>query len=310
MLTAPDSRTTRRETLSRLADLLRDRRLVVLTGAGCSTESGIPDYRGTGKRQRTPMPIRYQEFVRSAEARRRMAGARPNPGHDALARLEREGLVRGVITQNVDGLHQAAGSVRVIELHGTLSRVLCLACGSGEGRAELQERLVALNSGWLERHGASPARGGDPYRDGGSDLRPGDSDLRPDGDAVLRPDGDAELRPDGHADFRLPGCRRCGGVLKPDVVFFGENVPRDRLGEAWRVFEEGDVLLVAGSSLTVYSGYRFVRRAAERDLPVAIVNVGETRGDGLARLRVEGRTGEVLPRVAEALLAGGAPASA
>jgi NAD-dependent SIR2 family protein deacetylase len=280
-------------TLPLLADLLRDRSLVVLTGAGISTESGIPDYRGAGKEERVPMPIRYQEFVRSREARSRywarsavgwprMSSARPNPGHLALARLERAGLVRGVITQNVDGLHQAAGSRRVVELHGTLSRVLCLECGAPEARSEVQDRLRGLNPGRL----------------------------RPDRDAELRPDGDADLRPDGDADlggvdlgaFCLPGCRCCGGVLKPDVVFFGENVPRPTVERAWRLFGECEVLLVAGSSLTVYSGYRFVRRAAEEGKPMAIVNVGDTRGDPLADVRVDGRTGEVLPRLAEALL--------
>jgi NAD+-dependent protein deacetylase sirtuin 4 len=280
-------------TLSLLAALLRDRSLVVLTGAGCSTESGIPDYRGAGKHERTPMPIRFQEFVGSRDARRRywarsavgwprMSGAHPNPGHLALARLERAGLLRGVITQNVDGLHQAAGSRRVVELHGSLSRVLCLECGAPEPRASVQDRLAALN----------PCRVRDP----------GGAALRTDGDAELRPDGDADLGRADLSDFRLPGCRRCGGVLKPDVVFFGENVPRRTVEAAWRLFEEGDVLLVAGSSLTVYSGYRFVRRAAEEERPVAIVNVGETRGDPLATLRVEGRTGEVLPGLADALL--------
>jgi NAD-dependent SIR2 family protein deacetylase len=283
-------------TLSLLADLLRGRTLVVLTGAGCSTESGIPDYRGAGKHERTPMPIRFQEFVRSRGARRRywarsavgwprMSGATPNPGHRALARLERAGLLRGVITQNVDGLHQAAGSRRVVELHGSLSRVLCLECGAFELRAEVQDRLAALNPGRVRE--------------------PGRVELRPDGDAELRPDGDADLGGEDPSDFLLPGCRRCGGVLKPDVVFFGENVPRPTVQEAWRLFEEGEVLLVAGSSLTVYSGYRFVRRAADERTPVAIVNVGETRGDPLASLRVEGRTGAVLPELADALLGAG-----
>ncbi len=291
--------------LDRLTDLLGQRRIVVLTGAGVSTESGIPDYRGAGQHERTPMPIRYQEFVRSREARSRywarsavgwprMSGARPNPGHRALARLEEAGQVRGVITQNVDGLHQAAGSRRVVELHGTLSRVLCLECGAPESRSAVQDRLRGLNPGW-------------PCPDRDAELLPdGDADFRPDGKARMRPDGDADLGGADPGAFRLPGCRRCGGVLKPDVVFFGENVPRPTVEEAWRLFEEGDVLLVAGSSLAVYSGYRFVRRAAEEGRPVAIVNVGETRGDALADLRVDGRTGEILPRLADALLGRGA----
>ncbi|HKK26651.1 MAG TPA: NAD-dependent protein deacetylase [Gemmatimonadota bacterium] len=291
--------------LEQLIDLLSGRRLVVLTGAGCSTESGIPDYRGTDRHQRTPAPVRYGEFVRSREARRRywarsaigwprMARARPNPGHAALAMLERSGLAAGVITQNVDGLHQAAGTRRLVELHGSLDRVACLECGSVERRADVQERLLALNPGWLERGGA----GGPAAERTGADGQ-----LLPDGDAELRPDGDADLGSADISSFRLPGCRRCGGILKPDVVFFGENVPAATAEDAWRLFGEGDLLLVAGSSLTVYSGYRFVRRAAGEGVPVAIVNVGSTRGDDLARLRVDGRTGEVLPRVADALLA-------
>jgi len=300
--------------LEQLIGLLSGRRPVVLTGAGCSTESGIPDYRGTDRHQRTPSPIRYGEFVRSREARRRywarsaigwprMAEARPNPGHAALARLERAGLAVGVITQNVDGLHQEAGTRRLVELHGSLDRVVCLECGGVERRADVQERLLALNPGWAERVGG---RGGRRGRGRRAAARTGaDGQLLPDGDAELRPDGDADLGSADVSSFRLPGCRRCGGVLKPDVVFFGENVPAATVEEAWRLFGEGDLLLVAGSSLTVYSGYRFVRRAAEEGVPVAIVNVGSTRGDQLARLRVDGRTGEVLPRVAGALVGDG-----
>ncbi|HKK08630.1 MAG TPA: Sir2 family NAD-dependent protein deacetylase, partial [Gemmatimonadota bacterium] len=208
-----------------LISLLSGRRMVVLTGAGCSTESGIPDYRGTDPHERTPAPIRYGEFVRSRSARRRywsrsavgwprMAGARPNPGHEALARLERAGLAAGVITQNVDGLHQAAGTRRVVELHGSLDRVVCLECGGSELRADVQERLLALNPAWARRLARL------------RDARPGaDGQLLPDGDAELRPDGDADLGGADVSSFRLPGCRCCGGVLKPDVVFFGENVP-------------------------------------------------------------------------------------
>ena len=275
--------------LEALASLLRERRVVVLSGAGCSTESGIPDYRGEGSPRRKRSPIQYGEFVRSPEARRRywarsalgwprMAGARPNPGHRALARLEAGGAVRSVITQNVDGLHQAGGSRRVLELHGSLAHVRCLDCGGIEGRGELQERLLALNPGWEDRS-AEPA-----------------------------PDGDAELPVRAVADFRVAVCLACGGVLKPDVVFFGESVPGDRVERAWALFGEAEALLVVGSSLAVYSGRRFTQRAEKEGLPVAVVNLGPTRADEVARVRVPGRTGEVLPRLADALLGSAAAA--
>jgi NAD-dependent SIR2 family protein deacetylase len=274
-----------------LADLLDGRRVVVLTGAGCSTESGIPDYRGPDSAKRTRKPILYQEFTRDRLARRRywarsavgwrrVAGARPNPGHRALARMEEGGLVRGVVTQNVDGLHQAAGSSRVVELHGNLAEVVCLECGATEPRDALQQRLLDLNPDWS--HSAElPA---------------------PFDDAESAPDGDVELSTGLESAFQVAPCLRCGGVLKPDVVFFGENVPKERVDAAWELFDEADVLLVAGSSLTVYSGYRFILGAAERNLPVGIVNLGRTRGDEIARVRVHGRTGEVLPALSDTLL--------
>ncbi len=262
---------------------LRDRRIVVLTGAGCSTESGIPDYRGPETRRRARNPIRHRAFLHDPEARRRywarsavgwprIAGARPNAGHEALARMERDGLVCGVITQNVDGLHEAAGSRRVVALHGALARVRCLGCGDVERRDAFQRRLLMCNPGWVARA------------------------------AEIAPDGDAELDPGATRAFVVPGCLRCGGVLKPDVVFFGENVPRARVAEAWRLFDEADALLVAGSSLAVYSGYRFVLEAVRRSMPVAIVNLGPTRGDAHATVRLEARLGEALPRLAAALI--------
>lgn len=261
----------------RLAALLEERRAVVLSGAGVSTESGIPDYRGPDGRLRARAPIRYQEFVKDPSARARywarsaagwprFSAARPNAAHLALARLEQMGKVTGVITQNVDGLHQAAGSRAVTELHGSLGRVRCLACGELEARDRIQKRLVSSMV-------SAPAPA-----------------------IALAPDGDAEL-PEGAPSVPVPECRRCGGVLKPDVVFFGESVPRDRLDEAWKRFEAGELLLVVGSSLEVYSGRRFVDRARSRGVPVAVVNLGPTRGDEAARLKVEGRLGEVLPRV-------------
>ncbi len=277
--------------LEPLLDLLRGRRVVVLAGAGCSTESGIPDYRGPEGSLRARSPIQYPDFVRSGAARARywarsaagwprFSGSRPNEAHRALARLEEGRVVRGVITQNVDGLHQAGGSRRVVELHGSLDTVRCLGCGRTSPRASFQERLLALNRGWAER------------------LVP----RAPGGGAEAAPDGDAEL-PDGDTEsFRVPACDDCGGVLKPDVVFFGESVPRERVEDAWRLFREADALLVAGSSLTVYSGRRFVYRAQEENVPIAVVNLGPTRADEMAAAKVEGRLGRLLPRLADELL--------
>lgn len=276
-----------------LAELLDRRRVVVLAGAGCSTESGIPDYRGPAGRARTRTPMQYQEFVRSADARvrywarsaagwARFSGARPNPGHRALARLEGRGVVRGIITQNVDGLHHAAGSRAVVELHGSLARVRCLDCGDAVDRDAVQARILALNSAWSERLRRSLE----------------------DGAAAMAPDGDVELPDSALEHFRVPACEGCEGVLKPDVVFFGENVPRPRVEEAWRLFDAAEVLLVAGSSLAVWSGRRFVDRARKQGVPIAIINVGPTRADDAAAVKVEGRLGRVLPRLATALLAG------
>jgi len=274
-----------------LAALLRGRRVVVLGGAGCSTESGIPDYRGPEGSLRTRRPIQLQEFLRSEATRARywarsavgwprMTAARPNAAHEALARLEAAGLVRGLITQNVDGLHQAAGSTRVLELHGSLARVRCLACPAIVERGEFQEWLAVANPEWSARTLESA---------GGVD-------------GEVAPDGDAEVEPAALDGFRVPPCPVCAGILKPDVVFFGENVPRDRLTQAWDLFDQGDVLLVVGSSLTVYSGRRFVLKAQERAMPVAIVNVGPTRADDVAAAKVDGCLGLVLPRLTEVLL--------
>jgi NAD-dependent SIR2 family protein deacetylase len=268
--------------IRRLVDVLRGRRIVVLSGAGCSTESGIPDYRGPETRHTKRNPIRYRAFVDDPAARQHywarsaigwptFAAAEPNDGHRALASLEASGRVRGIITQNVDRLHHAAGSTRVVELHGALEEVVCLDCGVVEHRPAFQQRLLALNPGWTDRA------------------------------VEIAPDGDAEIPREATRAFAVPGCRRCGGVLKPNVIFFGENVPAPWVEEAWTLLGEGDALLVAGSSLTVYSGYRFVRRAAQEDHPIAIVNLGETRGDDLATLRVDAKTGNVLPRLAHAL---------
>ncbi len=274
---------------SELVGLLRSRRAVALVGAGCSTESGIPDYRGPQGSLRTRQPMRYKEFVGSPEGRARywsrsavgwpaFSAARPNAAHVALAELERTGVLAGVITQNVDGLHHAAGSREVIELHGSLARVRCLDCGETLPRRTFQDLLLSLNGAWLER--ARRSAGG----------------------AVERaPDGDAEVSAETISGFSVPGCRVCHGVLKPDVVFFGENVPKERVDAAWRLMQEAEVLLVVGSSLTVFSGRRFVYGAKKAGIPVGIVNLGPTRGDELADLKVEARLGEVLPRLVRAL---------
>jgi NAD-dependent SIR2 family protein deacetylase len=272
-----------------LRELLRDRSTVVLVGAGCSTDSGIPDYRGPNGRLRKRQPMQFEEFIGSPEGRARywsrsavgwpvFSAARPNPAHFALASLERAGRVTGVITQNVDGLHQAAGSREVVELHGSLARVRCLECGASACRHAFQDLLESRNRDWLER-----LRG------------------KRDGAVAHRPDGDAELSEDALSGFRVPACSACGGVLKPDVVFFGENVPRATVDAAWRLMEHAQVLLVVGSSLTVFSGRRFVYAARKACVPVAIVNLGRTRADELANVRVEGSLSAVLPGLAEEL---------
>lgn len=268
--------------LERAAALLRGARTLVLTGAGISTESGIPDYRGPASQRRPRRPMRFQEFRAQERARRRywarsligwprVASARPNEGHRALVRLEQRGAVAAILTQNVDGLHQAAGSRAVLELHGNLATVRCLGCGRRSGRSDLQRALRAANPAFAEA------------------------------DAPLAPDGDVDLPDAALERFRVPSCAACRGILAPDVTFFGENVPRERVGRAWSLLERCDALLVAGSSLAVYSGYRFVRRATELGMPVAIVNDGATRGDGEATLRLSGRLGRLLPGLAELL---------
>ena len=265
-----------------LARLLDGRRVCALTGAGISTDSGIPDYRGPLTRAKARSPIQHRAFVtdpatrarywaRSALGWPRFRAFAPNDSHRAFAALERAGRLTGLITQNVDRLHTKAGSRDVIELHGALHEVRCLGCGALEDRDGLQARLLRLNPGADERAHA------------------------------LAPDGDAELDPAAVAGFVVPGCERCGGVLKPDVVFFGDNVPKPRVEEAFARVDAADALLVAGSSLTVYSGYRFVLRAVARGIPVAIVNLGEGRGDEHATVRVDAPAAAVLTGLAAAL---------
>jgi len=264
---------------------MKGRRALVLSGAGISTESGIPDYRGPRSAARGVRPIYYREFVGSPQSRARywarsavgwprVSEARPNPGHVAIARMEESGAVIGVITQNVDRLHQAAGSSRVVELHGALTDVVCLECGSHEQRQQLQDRLLSLNPEWAKEQYQA---------------------------AVMAPDGDAQVEVPADGSFRVPACLRCSGVLKPDVVFFGENVPRTRVEQALSLLEEAEVLLVVGSSLAVYSGYRFAVQAHEESKPVAIINLGPCRADALAAVRIETALSEALPRLAELL---------
>jgi NAD-dependent SIR2 family protein deacetylase len=262
--------------------LSNSKRLVVLTGAGCSTESGIPDYRSPGGAWTRHKPIYFSAFVRSEEVRRfywarsyrgwpRFESARPNDAHRALAELEARGAVHQLITQNVDDLHQEAGSRAVVQLHGRNRLVVCLDCGGELPRAEMQERLAELNAEWLQ---SAPALDG--------------------AEADFAPDGDADVARELVGGFRVPECHRCGGVLKPAVVFFGESVPPDKVTYAMRRVDEADALLVVGSSLTVWSGFRFAKRAAERGIPIAIVNIGPTRADDLATLKIEARCGAVL----------------
>ncbi len=257
---------TQRDPLQNFID--RRRRLFVLTGAGCSVNSGIPDYRDAdGAWKRSP-PVTFQAFMGQAATRRRywarsligwrrISRARPNDAHRALARLEAMGKSEILLTQNVDRLHQAAGSAAVIDLHGRLDHVRCMGCGRVSPRDDLQEELSRLNPQWLAR------------------------------DAADAPDGDADLDGVDFSDFAVPVCARCGGVLKPDVVFFGENVPRDRVEAAKRHLERADAMLIVGSSLMVYSGFRFVEMAIRAGKPAAAVNLGRTRADPLLALKVE-----------------------
>ncbi|MFI6789586.1 NAD-dependent protein deacetylase [Nonomuraea sp. NPDC050383] len=281
-MSAEDRETT---PLAALAELVAGGGLVVLSGAGLSTESGIPDYRGpTGRAQRAD-PMTYQRFVGSAEARRRywarshvgwrrIGEAAPNSGHRAVADLERRGLVDAVITQNVDGLHQAAGARRVVELHGGLDRVVCLSCRQRTPRMELDRRLRRANPGW-----AAAA-------------------------TAIKPDGDADLTDEQVAGFQVVDCTACGGLLKPDVVFFGENVPKPRVDECFALVAGARALLVLGSSLAVRSGLRFVGRAAELGIPIAIVNQGPTRGDAEAALRLDAPLGATLTELTKDLQRG------
>jgi NAD-dependent SIR2 family protein deacetylase len=259
-----------------LVALLSGRRIAVLTGAGLSTDSGIPDYRGPDSPPSNPMTIRQftsdpvfrqRYWARNHVGWRHMDDTLPNAGHRALAALENSGVVTGVITQNVDLLHTKAGSQKVVNLHGSYAQVICLSCGHTISRAALAERLEALNPGFIERAAAV-------------------------GGLAVAPDADAVVA--DTASFRYLDCPRCAGMLKPDIVYFGESVPKEVVDQAYSLVDDAEAVLVAGSSLAVFSGYRFVRHAAALAIPVAIVNRGPTRGDELATVKVDGGCSELL----------------
>ncbi len=292
--TAPDAASESRlgapladtEQLDALTTLVSDGEVAILSGAGLSTESGIPDYRGPTGRARPATPMTFADFTGSVGARQRywarshigwrsIARAEPNTGHRAVATWQAEGLVSGIITQNVDGLHQAAGARDVVELHGALDRVVCLNCGALSDREDLDRRLSEANPGWREAVAITDQ---------------------------LKPDGDVDLVEDAVRSFTLVDCTVCGsGPLKPDVVFFGESVPAPRVARCYQLVAGSRALVVLGSSLTVASGLRFVRRAAATGVPVAIVNAGATRGDPLAQVRLETPLGATLAAVTAGL---------
>ncbi|XP_044131363.1 NAD-dependent protein lipoamidase sirtuin-4, mitochondrial [Bufo gargarizans] len=261
--------------------ILRSRRLFVMTGAGISTESGIPDYRseGVGLYARTERrPIQHAEFVRSHAARKRywarnfvgwpqFSSHKPNPSHLALASWENTGKLHWLVTQNVDALHAKAGQRRMNELHGCTHRVICLGCHTVIKRSEVQEKFIALNPSWNEQ-----AYG-------------------------VAPDGDVFLTDEQVSYFRVPSCEKCGGILKPQVTFFGDTVNRELVYSLYERLGESDAVLVVGSSLQVYSGYRFALKAQEKNIPVAILNIGATRADHLSAVKVNARCGDVLPKI-------------
>lgn len=269
--------------LLQIIDIMRGCRVTALTGAGLSTDSGIPDYRGAGTRARTRTPIQFQNFVSCAVHRQRywarstlgwpkIRDSHPNEGHKALVALEEAGALVGTITQNVDRLHHRAAAQRVVELHGALAEVRCLGCGAISSRDALQKRLMALNPEAASR--TAPAA----------------------------PDGDADLEDPRIQAFLVPNCEACEGILKPNVVFFGESVPAAVVKAAWSLYEESEVLLVLGSSLAVYSGYRFVRRATADGKPVLIITMGESRGDEEATVTWNEPLGTALPAILSALV--------
>ncbi|TDW28539.1 NAD-dependent SIR2 family protein deacetylase [Cryobacterium psychrophilum] len=274
----PDNSTARTQ-LDALADMLRGRQAVVLTGAGLSTDSGIPDYRGEGAPQRTPMT--FQTFASNERARKRywagshlgwrhFRAAQPNMGHTSLMRLEASGVFSGIITQNVDGLHARAGSRHVVELHGSMDRVICLVCGQAFGRDSVAERLEDANPS-----------------------------LRTPEAVRIAPDGDVDV--DDIDGFTIPACTVCGGMLKPNVVFFGELVPTERFTAAQSLVQAAEAFVIAGSSLAVNSGIRLLEQARRRKLPIIVINRGATKGDGRAVLKLDAGTSETLAGLADRL---------
>ncbi|NQX10219.1 NAD-dependent deacetylase [Microbacteriaceae bacterium VKM Ac-2855] len=270
---------TREEALEQAIELLSGRRVASMTGAGISTDSGIPDYRGAGAPQRTPMT--YSQFIADTEYRKRywagsqlgwarFSAAQPNTGHAALARLEERGILTGVVTQNVDGLHLRAGSRRVVDLHGSADRVRCMTCGQYFARDAVADRIAAANP-WLTDPGISS----------------------------LNPDGDAEVH--DVSAMTIPSCTVCDGMLKPDIVFFGEFIPAEKFVEARAIVAGADALVVAGSSLVVNSGIRFLEIARRKRLPIVIINRGTTKGDARATLKIDAGTSETLQALAERL---------
>jgi NAD-dependent SIR2 family protein deacetylase len=268
------------EQLDRATAALTGRRVAVLTGAGMSTDSGIPDYRGEGAPPRNPMT--FDQFLASADYRKRywagshlgwkrFDGARPNDGHRTLSRLESDGVVNGVVTQNVDGLHLRAGSLRVVDLHGTMDRVRCLTCGQTFARDDIAARISAQNS-WLDE--------------------PDAGELGPDGDVAF-----TQID-----EFVTPECSVCGGILKPDIVFFGEYIPTEKFLEASALVQSAQALLIAGSSLVVNSGIRLLDQAAKRKLPIVIINRGMTKGDTRATVKIDAGTTDTLEKLAERLV--------
>lgn len=269
--------------LWRLQDWLHaNPRVVVIGGAGCSTEVGIPDYRDRNGQWKRPQPVTYQAYMGDVLVRQRywarsmlgwgvMGQARPGSAHQALAQLEQQGRLELLITQNVDGLHDAAGSLNVVDLHGRIDTVRCMDCDKRSARADLQQRLLALNPAWAQLY-AAPA-----------------------------PDGDADLENQEFSRFVVPGCPHCGtGMIKPDVVFFGETVPRERVQTCMAAVARADAVLIAGSSLMVYSGYRFVLAAHEQGKSIVAINQGVTRADALLAFKVEADVGQVLMGLIEA----------
>jgi NAD-dependent SIR2 family protein deacetylase len=269
------------EGLAAAAEIIGRGGVVVLSGAGLSTESGIPDYRGPGGAySRNHTPITYQLFRDDPRGRHRywarsyigwpmMRDMQPNAGHLSVAALESAGLVTGVITQNVDSLHHKAGSSAVIDLHGRLDTVMCMACGLRGSRVALHDRIASMNAGW---EGAATR---------------------------INPDGDVDLPETSVDAFVMVDCTACGGPLKPDVVYFGESVPPARVTDSYAMVDSASSLLVLGSSLHVYSGRRFVTHANKLGLPIIIVNQGETKADELATVRIDAALGETLTALAD-----------